>query len=58
MQRIAVHKYPLKVARQGARKGDREGGLKSYYERLDRDATEECLAARIAAQSTDDKYSM
>jgi len=51
-ERIAVHKYPLKVVTKAAgKKGKADGGLEeksSYYARFDKEAKEDCLTGKQA----------
>ena len=50
-ERIAVHKYPLKIAKLAGKKGKGDGGMEeksSYYARFDKEAKEDCLTGRHA----------
>lgn len=50
-EKIAVHKYPLKVARALGKKGKSDGssGEKSgYYVRFDREANDMCETGKLA----------
>lgn len=50
-EKIAVHKYPLKVARALGKKGKADGTLEEksgYYVRFDREAKEVCETGKLA----------
>ena len=54
-EKIAVHKYPLRVAKAAAKKGKNYGGsspaleeTSSYYFRFDREAKEDCITGKQA----------
>lgn len=61
VEKVAVHKYPLRVAPAWASNLGRYKALegRARYEALDREATKECLAAKRAApQDSTDKFGM
>lgn len=61
MEKVAVHKYPLRVAPIWTASSGKDKTLegRAHYEALDREATKECLAAyRAAQQGSTDKYGM
>ncbi len=58
-EKVAVHKYPLRVAPALAASKAKGGDIKARFEALDREATEECLGGkRVAQQDSSDKYGM
>lgn len=58
-EKVAVHKYPLRVAPARAASKAKGGDIKARFEALDREATEECLGGkRVAQQDSSDKYGM
>ncbi len=51
MERIAVHKYPLKIARALGKKGRTDGSWEEnsgYYVRFDREAKDICETGKLA----------
>ncbi|BDA50774.1 probable glycosyltransferase family 92 protein RCOM_0530710 [Coccomyxa sp. Obi] len=61
MEKVAVHKYPLRVAPTWTASPGKDKALegRAHYEALDREATKDCLAAKRAAQQdSTDKYGM
>ena len=54
-EKIAVHKYPLRVVKAAAKKGRKDEGsspaleeTSSYYFRFDREAKEDCITGKLA----------
>ncbi|KAK9917837.1 hypothetical protein WJX75_008753 [Coccomyxa subellipsoidea] len=59
MEKVAVHKYPLRVAPARPAKNTKNVDSRGRFEALDREATKECLAGkRVAQQDSSDKYGM
>ena len=61
MEKVAVHKYPLRVAPTWTASSGKDKALegRAHYEALDREATKECPVAKQAAQQdSTDKYGM
>ena len=59
MEKVAVHKYPLRVAPARPAKNTKNMDSRGRFEALDREATKECLAGkRVAQQDSSDKYGM
>lgn len=61
MEKVAVHKYPLRVAPTRTARSGKDKALerRTHYEDLDREATSECLAAKqVAQQNSIDNYGM